>query len=293
MKPIDDYDDVQPIQFDWNCTERAYRADEALNFHKLAQFHRDPRAFREGFFTDESETDAMRFGTALHCKLLTPDEYASSIAIFNPPVNPKTDEPYGATTKTYTEARNAFLAENSTKLIISMSDAILIERLSNEFNLHPIAPKLFKGFLSTEQAVRGELKTSLGDAIKVKGRIDAYTASGLIDLKTTATLDDASGRDRFRYTIYDYKYLVQLAFYHKILTDSYGAPFVPCWLVVFEKNPPNRVAVYAPTREVIESARQTVDAWLCAWSEANVSNEYRSRYDSLQIIDGYDPMKDF
>ena len=293
MKPIDNYDEACELTFNWNCTERAYRADDALNFHKLAQFHRDPKAFREGFFTDDSETDAMRFGTALHCKLLTPSEYASSIAIFNPPVNPKTDEPYGATTKTYVEARNTFLAANSTKTIISMSDAILIEKLTNEFRLHPIAPKLFQGFTVSEQTVRGELKTTLGNLVQVKGRIDAYTASGLIDIKTTATLDDASGRDRFRYTIYDYKYLVQLAFYHRILTDCYGAPFVPCWLVVFEKTPPNRVAVYAPTREVIERARQTVDSWLCAWTEADETKEYRSKFDSLQVIDGYDPMRDF
>lgn len=291
MKSFDDYEEATNLDFDWHCTEKTYRADPALNFHKLAQFHWDPKAFRDGFFNDESVTDAMRFGTALHAKVLTPNEYGSSIAIFNPPVNPKTDEPYGPATKTYVEARNAFLAQNSDKTIVSMSDAILIERIANEFNLHPIAPKLFEN-AKCEQAVRGQIKTSLGDLVSVKGRIDAYTDSGLIDIKTTATLDDVSGRDRFLYTIYDHKYLVQLAFYHKILTDCYGAPFVPCWIVAFEKNAPNRIAVYAPSRKVIEDARQVVDAWLCEWVNAGQYCDYQSKYDHIQFVDGYDPSRD-
>ena len=68
----------------------------------------------------------------------------------------------------------------------------------------------------------------------------------MIDLKTTASFDDAFGRDKFIRTIYDYKYIVQIAFYEMILeeqTDKLDGP-IPCWILAFEKQSPNRIAVY-------------------------------------------------
>lgn len=289
-----DFDPATPLDFEWNVDEEEYRADPRLNFHTLAQFHRDPRAWRDGFFDASEETDAMRLGTALHAKLLTRDDYEDKVAVFTPPINPKTGERYGATTKTFQEARDAFHAENAGKTIISASDSALIDRMIEEFFFHPIAPKLLSGkWTKTEWAVCGALSYDEQNLVEVKGRIDAYSPAGLIDVKTTATLDDASGRDRFRYAIYDYKYLIQLAFYHLILTDCLGAPFVPCWLVVFERNAPNRVAVYAPTRDVLESARDVARSWLAQWTFAQRDERFVSRYASIQMIENYDPNRDY
>ena len=269
------------MKFEWNVTDEEYRADPALNFHTLARFHRDPRVFKENEFEDV-ETDAMRFGSAFHARLLTPDLY-KEVAVFSPPINPKTGEPYGVATKAYKETHEAFVADH--KLVISESEAATIERMITEFNLHPEAPKLLQGTIATEQPIRSVLYTSLGE-VAVKGKIDAYTSAGLVDVKTTANFDDASGRDKFRYQIYDYKYIVQLAFYRRILGTN-----DKCWLLAFEKNTPNRVAVYAIADEVIESANAVIDCWLYQWKLAE-TGVYKSKYDDLIIIDQYDPLKD-
>lgn len=297
MNIFDQFEQPRALDFSrWNVSEEEYRNDSRLNFHTLAEFHRDPRAFKAGFFNDKEPTTAMEFGSALHAALLTPKEYEDKYAIFNAPINPKTGEAFGQTTKAFKEARAEFDAENVGKTPISQSDADLVSKLIDEFWFHPVAPQVLDGLVAAEQTIQGTLSStgSADDAVDVKGRIDAYSSrSGLIDVKTTAALDDFTGRDRFRYSLYDFKYIVQVSFYHRILVECYGAAFTPCWFIVFEKNEPNRVAVYVLTRDVIEAGYRTVDAWLDQWNFAANSGQYASKFDTMQIVDKYDGTRDF
>lgn len=273
-----------------------YFADPRLNFHTLANFHRDPRLFKAGYFQELTPSAAMNFGSALHCKLLQPDEFAKRYAVFNAPINSKTGEPYGPTSKTYLEALAQFAADNPGREYIKPDEAELINRLIDEFYFHPVAPQILDGGeLAVEQSICGNFYGGPDlESIPVKGRIDAYSAAnGLIDVKTTATLDDYSGRDRFRYAVYDFKYIPQLAFYHKILRESYGAPFVPVWLIVFETSPPNRVAVYAPTPQTLSAGYDVIDVWLGQWNGANTQNRFKSKFDDVQILENYDPSRDY
>lgn len=263
-------------------TEQEYRDDPALNFHTLERFHRDPKVFKENPIEDV-ETDAMRFGTAFHAKLLTPDEYEKNVAVFHPPINPKTCEPYGVTTKAYKEVQEAFL--NRYDFVISDVEEKTIDRMLQEYYLHPVAPKILAHIKETEKVVKNTFETPLGD-VDVKGRIDAITAEGIVDIKTTANFDDGTGRDRFKYAIYDYKYIVQLAFYRRLLDSD-----DKCWIIAFEKNSPNRVAVYSIADEVIEKANGVIDAWLYQWKLAE-QGTYKSKYDDLIVIDQYDPLRD-
>ena len=294
MEILNGYDQATPLEFDWNVSVAEYRADEALNFHTLLNFRRDPRAFRDGFF-ERDESDAMRFGTALHALALQGREtFERTVASFEPPVNPKTGEPFGATSKAYSEAREAFEQENQGKTLITRDEYRNVVEMCQEANFHPIAPALLgrEPWARSEIPVRGALDVPEYGPVFVKGLIDRYCENGLIDVKTTAQFDDASGRDRFRYIIYDYKYLVQLGFYHLILTDCYGAPFVPAWLLAFEKNPPRRVAVYAITPQVLNDARAVAREWIRSYFVAKRTATYRSKYDEIQTISTYNLEKD-
>lgn len=296
LEILDGFELPTPIDFNWNVTREQYFDEkERVNFHTLLDYKRDPKAWRDGYFDKKEETDAMRFGTALHALVLQgEDVYRNEIASFNPPINPKTGEPYGATTNAYKDARVAFEAANVGKTIISAQDAELIERLAQEINFHPIAPDVLgrADWARSEIPVCGSIPLRDGSSIAVRGMIDRYSEAGLIDLKTTAQIDDGSGRDRFRYTIYDYKYIVQLGFYHLILTECYGAPYVPAWIVAVEKNAPNRVAVYAIAQEVLQRACEVARTWLGEFNESIVNDAYISRYDSLQVISQYQADRD-
>lgn len=290
------YEAARALDFSaWTVDEQTYRADDRLNFHTLNNFKKDPAAFKAGFYDDREPTDAMRFGNALHCKLLTPDLYEKNYAVFKAPINPKTGEAYGATSNAYKDARAAFEADNAGKSALTPAAAELVDKLIDTFYFHAAAPHILDNVQVVEQSICGVLSFDYtpDNAVAVKGRIDAYsTTAGLIDVKTTNTLDDGTGRDKFKYALYDYKYLPQLAFYHRILRESYGAPFVPVWFIVFETNPPNRVAVYTPTREILEAAYMTINSWLEQYSGARRFNNYKSKYDLVQVIDTYNPERD-
>lgn len=289
-----DYQKPVDVKSDWTVSEEDYRAYPALNFHSLANFHRDPRAWKDGFFEQKEETDAMRFGTALHARILEGESvYEDKVGVFLPPINEKTGEPYGSGTKTFKEAYLEFLKDNAGKTIISREDSKIIEKLAESFFFHPTAARILgeRDFRHTEMAVKGIWEVG-GTNVEVKGRIDCYSDMGLVDVKTTSNLDDTSGRDRFRYAIYDFKYLVQLGFYHRLLTDCLGAPYVPCWIVAFERNEPHRIAVYKIDSEVIEKARNVAWKWIEDYVNAGKTDYYESRFDSIQLIDSYNDLKD-
>ena len=278
------------FQFVSNVSEQEYRNDPRLNFHTLLKFQRDPKAFHEGYFNDDEVTDAMRFGTALHMRILEPEKWIDNIAVYQAPINEKTGLPYGATTKTAIEFKQGFMEANAGKTIISGEDFDIIKFLAVKIKEHQLASCLLNNKIAVEQAIFANL---LG--VEVKGKIDALTESGLVDLKTTASLDDAFGRDKFIRAIYDYKYIVQLAFYEMILeeqSDKLDGP-IPCWILAFEKQSPNRIAVYKIDDDVILSAKHVVATWLSRWKQAQDTGFYTSKYyNDIQIIDKYDWSKD-
>lgn len=278
----------------WNVSEADYRAYDALNFHTLANFKRDPRLWQEGYFDDLEETDAMRFGTAAHARILEGDEaYKAKIAVFYPPVNDKTGEIFGATTKAYKEAKAAFLEGNAGKTIISADDERIIDTLVDALRFHPIASSVFgKRHKETELAIKCSVEIC-GEPIELKGRIDCYSDAGIVDVKTTQQLTDASGRDRFRYTIYDYNYILQLAFYNLLIQEAYRVPeLLPWWIVALEKTEPYRIGVYRIAENVQTSAIGVLWNWLESFVTAKKTATYESRFDTVQLIDNYTAGKD-
>lgn len=281
--------------FNWNVSEKEYRAYPALNFHTLADFHRDPRAFHDGFFDDKDVTPAMEFGTALHCRILEPERFRDEYAVFHAPINEKTGAPYGANTNAYKEARDNWTQENEGKIVLTEQDAETLGKLIDAYTFHANAAAIMREPIVKEQPVKAtiQIHPTSDETIEVKGKIDALTTAGLVDLKTTSALDDGTGRDRFRYAIYDYKYIVQLAFYRMILREIGFAGDLHCWIIAFEKQEPNRVAVYLFEDAVIDAAEQTARNWLASWNNARKHDRYRSRFDDVQVISKYDPERDF
>lgn len=276
----------------WDVDEATYRADPALNFHTLKDFIRDPRAFSEGYFKREPK-EAMDVGTACHTLFLEGyAAYAERVAFFEPPINPAKNKSYGATTKAYAEARAKFEAENAGKILLTKAHAEAIDAMRRNYLFHSLAPAVLDGeWGASEIAIRGELEVD-GVKIAVKGRIDRYSSSGLSDFKTTANFDDASGYPTFEKAIKRYKYRVQLGFYHLLLTELCGAPFVPANIVCAEYEPPYRIGVWPIKPRVIEDCRFVALEWLRRYVNIQKSGYSPSRYDEPQYIDYYNPEED-
>lgn len=107
---------------------------EYLSSSQLKRYAVSPKAFK--FALDnptEEKSDALRFGSLFHMAMEkfqqfgTIDAFYDCVAIFTPPKNDKTGQPYGTTTKAYAEAYKQFLADNQGKEIAMLEEARLID----------------------------------------------------------------------------------------------------------------------------------------------------------------------
>ncbi len=196
---------------------REYLSSSALKHYlkspKVAKFAMDNP-------TDD-KSDVLRFGSLFHDLMASLAEangdwgcgysrWKDSLAIFDPPVNPKTGMYYGATTKAYAEANNKFLSENEGKTIAHILEVDLAGDMANS---------LLCGSGSTSEQVRKLLRWGKPEVshfveyegCKFKFRPDLETKRKIVDWKTVAT-DDLS-EESINRIILKYGYHISAAFY--------------------------------------------------------------------------------
>lgn len=182
--------------------EAAY--SEYLSSSQLKLYLKSPKAAK--FALDnptEEKSDALRFGSLFHDLMASLagangmwaqgyGAWKDGIAIFDPPINPKTGICYGATTKAYTEAYEQFLADNKDKTVASVLETDLAGNMAN---------CLIRDSGATSEQVRKLLKWGKPEVshfieyegLKFKWRPDLETKAKIIDYKTIAS-DDLSER---------------------------------------------------------------------------------------------------
>ena len=79
------------------------------------------------------ETDSMRLGTAVHAKILEPENYHDEIAVL-PELNLRT--------KDGRLERDQFEEKNQGKTIIRQDDLDTIQGIFESYKAHPLAPRL-------------------------------------------------------------------------------------------------------------------------------------------------------
>jgi len=137
----------------------------------------------------KKSSDAMDFGTKLHDFLASkhvkgiPFEYN----VFEPPINPKTNEPYGKTTKAYSSALSGIVNPISADDYEVITDIWeMIQKSDSWYIIEDIlrngTPEL-SVFLEDEEEV--ELDEDGNIIPKYKVRYDAVTESEIYDWKTT------------------------------------------------------------------------------------------------------------
>lgn len=277
--------ELKNIVQDWSRDE--YFSDDALNFHALWDFQRDPKLYAAGFFATKEKTDAMRQGSQLHELVLEGSEtFEANNVLWTPPVNEKTGKPYGQGTKNYTEALDALLAENPGKEIYTQEELDTYRAMYNAVLNHPTAGEYL--FSDDPDSFASELKFrgEYAPGWFAKGAIDRYDSElGIIDLKTCAEIERFDGYKTFEKTCLYGGYLEQLAFYQimfrEFIDPRAGAWFVPITLIGIEKKPPYRVAVCKPDTETEEAAREKIYGLLEKYSEAVKEQRFDSRYDEI------------
>lgn len=225
-----------------------------ISSSQLKHYLKSPKAFKYAMeHPEEEKNDNLEFGSLFHSCMETVvtafknrdlksiERWAEGLAVFEPPVNEKTGQPYGSATKAYTEAYANFLAENQGKTVVTPSAREQAEAM---------ATSLFDKCGETSTQVRKlakwakEIETSFfyetEEGIKLKIRPDLLTNGKLVDWKTcSCDLDE----DSITRQIVKYRYDVSLAMYQWVLYKITGKWYAPYLVFVNKSEPYDSVMV--------------------------------------------------
>lgn len=176
-----------------------YHANEAIGKSTLDLIHRDPYLveWSRKAPVDDSDSDALKFGTALHSILLEPEKFVSEYA-----VAPKSDMRTNAGKAEYAD----FVESSKGKAILSADDYRKLQIMRDSVMAHPQAVKLIEAEGEVEQSWFWKDERT---GLQCKCRPDKYIPSSnlLVDVKSTASIA------KFAYSVEDYRYYVQDPWY--------------------------------------------------------------------------------
>lgn len=225
-----------------------------LSSSQLKWYANSPKYFRHKFDNPEEEKqDALRFGSLFHDLMASCaehynngvqayQEWLGKIAIFTPPANEKTGQPYGSTTKAYKEAYDAFLQAAGGKLIASQAEVDIVNAM---------CCSLIGGCGSTSEQVCKLLKWGKAEVshfaeyedCKFKFRPDLETKHKIVDWKTISS-DDLSERS-INSVISKFGYDISAAFYQFMEHQQSGVWKQFYWIFVSKTAPYDAVMVDA------------------------------------------------
>jgi len=214
----------------------AYRALDAVSKSDLDLIARSPAHWK---YAIPEETPAMRIGSAVHCVVLEPESFAARY-VSAPDIDRRT--------KAGKEAFAEFETEHAGKIVLSVEDSVLCQRIAESVRAHPRAAAL----LSAGQPEVSAFWNDPEFNVRCRARYDWLTPDGLaLDLKTT---QDASA-SAFAKSCAAFRYHVQSAWYQDGYLQATGELPLGFVFIAVEKAPPCAVALYELDGDAVDYGR--------------------------------------
>ena len=243
---------------------------EFMSSHLLADFRESPALYYKEVSgeAEQPESAAFTLGRAAHSLILEGREgFDRDFIVSDGPINGKTGEPFGKSTKAYTEWRNGLNRD-----VISNRDYGFISRLHMSVLSHPVA-----GELLVEGVAEGVIRAEYC-GVPCQIRMDWLNPRrGLVDLKTCDTLK------WFESDCRRYGYIHQMAFYRAVIREATGET-VPVHIIAVEKNEPFSTGVWKLTPEVLDCAEEINRAALARYRRCRQSGSWPTGYEDVRII---------
>ena len=246
------------------------KSKENLSSHQLGDFRRCPQLYRKkklGLIEDE-DRPAFLVGRALHTLVLEGREKFEAEFAVGGPVNPKTGELFGSTTKAWAE-----WAAAQGKPVLTLAQFDLIEKMADGVRANPLAVDLLSEGIA-EGVVRAEY-CGVPCQIRVDW-LDPYRS--LVDLKTC---DDLTW---FEADARRYGYLHQMAFYRAVLLVALGIP-MPVHFIAVEKKEPFRCGVWQVHPDALAQAQKENEAAIERLKRCVATDNWPSGYEEKRIFD--------
>ena len=219
-----------------------YHAHKAISKSKLDAARKSGKHLYDMLYGPPREsTAAFQFGTLLHAAGL-PGENVDDVAVRMPEGMKKT-----------TKEGKAFVAEHKDKIIVSPSDAYVLDQMMLSLREHPFTAGLVNGELKgkSEQSF---FCTDPETGLELKARPDFLMddLSLIIDLKSTV---DASPKG-FQRSVANYRYYVQSSHYLDVVEMATGTRPQAFLFIAVEKQRPFATAVYMADQAMIDLGKQ-------------------------------------
>lgn len=249
-----------------DCKDEQYWKIDAINSSALKTFINDPIEYQNRYIKKVlqfKQSEAMNFGSALHCKVLEPEEFDNRFAVKPDGIN--------LTTKTGKEWR-----ENvGDKKVISNDDLKLIDVLSSR--AVEIVPFEFQfGTHYKELVLTKQHDDDNWLKVKVDWLIELPNKIINCDLKTIEDIND----NTIIRAIKKYHYDKQTAFYDNVISANFDKP-IDTWLLFMAKSTGN--CRYLPVNNFVQHSRNFVLNKIdeLIWCKNN--NKFISEYECLEI----------
>ena len=246
------------------------KSKDNLSSHALGEFRRCPLLYRKrklGLIPDE-DRPAYVLGRGLHTLVLEGrDRFEAEYAVGGP-VNPKTGEIFGATTKAFAE-----WAAAQGKPVLTVAQFDLIENMADGVRANGIAVDLLSEGVA-EGVVRAEYC-----GLPCQTRMDWFDPHrGISDLKSC---DDLTW---FEADAKRYGYAHQMAFYRAVLAQVIGV-FMPVHFIAVEKKEPFRCGVWRMDEDALRQAQKENEAAIERLKRCNATDTWPSGYEECRIFD--------
>jgi len=252
-----------------------YHSIEGLSSTGIRLIDDCPAKYEHRYLSDnkQDETQAMLIGSALHCKVLTPEIFPLQFA-----VSPKFD----GRTKEGKASKAAFAAENEGKDVITEDDFTLISNIAKSISEHPAAQNILSLGGHSEESFFWE--EAIGDtSVLCKCRPDLRIPSHgiLVDVKTTSK---GASADAFSRTIHNFGYHFQAAYYLRGVSVITGDQYDDFIFIAVETEAPYLVAVYQLDREVISLAWEKIEMLLALYVDCQKNNRWPGYSELIETI---------
>ncbi|MFO0911488.1 MAG: PD-(D/E)XK nuclease-like domain-containing protein [Pirellulales bacterium] len=241
-----------------------------LSSHRLAAFRECPMLYRKwqlGQIVDE-DRPAYLVGRAAHTLILEGPEVFDDQYAVGGPINPKTGQPFGASTKAFAD-----WAAEVGKPVLSEDQAELVQRMNDAVRSHELAVELL-----SDGIPEGVLRCDC-HSLACQARLDWLAPDyGIVDLKTSDNLTwfEADARR--------YHYLHQLAFYRSIVTEVTGQT-LPVYLIAVEKREPFRCGVWLVGQDALGFAERENTEAMVRLRSCMATDSWPTGYESLRTFD--------
>lgn len=245
-------------------------AKHYLSSHQLGDFRKCPQLYhkkKQGLIPDE-DRPAFLFGRAAHTLILEGRTVLDEQYAVGGPINPKTGEPFGATTKAFAE-----WAAKVGKPVLTSEQYDLLFKMRATANAHPLITKLLAQG-SAENVVRTDYQDT---ACQI--RMDWLNGEeGIVDLKTC---DDLTW---FEHDARRFGYLYQLAFYRAVLAAATGVEH-RVYLIAVEKKEPYRCGVWSPDASSLAAAQRENEEAIARLKECQASGCWPTGYEEIRTLE--------